>query len=320
MQNPLVTIICTCYNQADYVFDALNSVINQSYAPLELIIVENGSKDRSKEVIQDWIWLHDYFKPAKVFFHPEPLGYCSAFNFALLSASGKYILDLSADDLLLTHHVENAVKALERSHAGAYFCNALLSFEDGSQRVFHEVGENEKVRVEVPEGDLYELLIMKYAICSATLVFRTKALKAMGGYDESLTYEDFDIMVRMARQHRFVFGDLVGIKKRILSQSFSSSQYKAKQSVMLPSTYKVCRKIQLMNRSAKEERALLERVMYECKHALASANFDVAGDFLELARELSANHLTFWLYVCWQRMKLDLSYWYEKWGKINFPR
>jgi glycosyltransferase involved in cell wall biosynthesis len=320
MQNPLVTVVCTCFNQADYVFDALNSVVNQCYSPLELIIIENGSIDRSREVIQDWMWLHDYFTPKKVFFHNKPKGYCSAFNTALFSASGKYIIDLAADDLLLPHHVENAVRALERSHAGAYFCNALLSFADGSQRHFYKVGADENVNERIPEGDLYELLIRKYAICSATLVFRTMALKEMDGYDELLSYEDYDIMVRMARLHRFVFGDVVGVRKRILPHSFSSRQYQARQSVILPSTYKVCRKIQLMNRSAIEESALLERVMHECKHALASANFEVAGNFLELARELGANNLNFWLYVCWQWSKFDLSFLYKRWAKFNSQR
>ncbi|WP_114750167.1 glycosyltransferase family 2 protein [Pleomorphovibrio marinus] len=320
MDNPLVTVICTCYNHADYVFDSLNSVVNQCYSPLELIIIDNASSDNSREVIQNWLWLHDYVKPLHVFFHEEPLGYCSSFNKALFSSTGKYVVDLAADDILLQEHITKAVHALEKSHSGAYFCNALLKGTNGDQKYFYKVGEDGKALEAVPQGDMYEILVRRYALCSATLVFRSMALKKMGGYDESLSYEDFDVMVRMARSHRFVYGDWVGVEKRILPQSYSSTQYQARHSVMLPSTYMVCRKIQLINRSAKEQKALLERVMHESKHALASANFETAGKLLELARELNANNLRYWFYLFWQASKVDLSFFYRKWNSLNFRR
>src|SRR5690606_24064535 len=105
--------------------------------------------------------------------------------------------------------------------------------------------------------------------------FKTEVLKNEGGHDEDLSYEDFDIIVRLARNYLFVFNEYIGVKKRLLENSFSSKQYSIRNSVMLPSTLKICRKIQLMNRSHRENNALKFRVMFETKHALASANFDV---------------------------------------------
>lgn len=310
LSTPLVSVICTCFNHEKYVFEALNSVVNQTYSNIELFIIDNGSKDNSVEVIQNWLWLHDYFTSVKTYYHANTRNYCQVFNEALRKCTGTFVVDLAADDILCPSHLDTAVSSLEESQAGVYFCNAILLDERGRSRTFYSRYMNGSLKESVPQGDMYRHLVEKYVVCSATLVFRTFILLKENGYDESLSYEDFDIMVRLGRKYKFIFNNSIGVEKRLLRTSFSAGQYRAKNSIMLPSTYQVLKKINRMNRTEEENRALINRSLHEIKHALASANFDIAGEMLSFVYELGGRTKRFWLYWGWWRLRVNVSWLY----------
>ncbi|WP_304516392.1 glycosyltransferase family 2 protein [Cecembia rubra] len=305
---PLVSIICTVYNQEDYVNEALDAVLEIEYPNLELIIVDNGSTDYSGRQIKNWLEEHGG-KLQVIFISRSPgMPYCKSFNMAFEQAKGDYFIDLSGDDLICKEHVQKSVAHLEKNpFAAVCFSDAFL-FSKGKQlRTFYKRKVSGELQSAVSDGDIYELLVAKHHCLSVTMVIRSSAFKFEGAYDESLAYEDFDIQVRLARKYPFVFSDHIGIKKRIHSKAMSVDQYKRYKSVMLPSTLKVCQKIKTMNRTQKEDLALLNRVQFELKHALLSANFQVAGGFVELAQELGAEGLGFRLYKKWLKHHWDVS-------------
>ncbi|EON78606.1 glycosyl transferase [Lunatimonas lonarensis] len=304
---PLVSVICTSYNHEKYVFKALNSVLNQNYDAIELIIVDNGSQDNTVKVIEDWLWLHDFFKPVKTFFYTQRNNYCRIFNKALDLCTGTYVIDLAADDELLPSHIATAVSNLESSNAAVYFSNVYLWFEDGSLKPFYPVTEAGDLIQKVPAGDVYKYVVERYAISTVSLVFKRQVLKREGGYDPSLVYEDFDILVRLARKYRFVFHPNIGVKKRILSSSFSAQQYRVGSCRMLPSTYHVLLKIKKMNVTVDENAALAKRILFESKHALASANFDTAEKMLALAWSLKVKRLHVFFFRIWAQSRINVS-------------
>ena len=308
MTSPLVSIICTCYNHEEYIVGALNSVLSQSYGFIELVIIDNGSYDQSVRLIQSWLEENKSPIKTQLILHADTINYCQSFNQGLATVKGKYLIDLSGDDELLLHHVAQAVEVLEKENEAVYFSNALLvGYNSASARTFYPVNREGMLMEAVASGNVYEHVVQKNFLCAPTMVFMTEALKNEGGYDEDLSYEDFDIIVRLARKHRFVFNEYIGVKKRILKNSFASKQYSIRNSVMLPSTLKVCRKIQRMNSSERENKALKFRVMFETKHALASANFDVASGFLKLGQELGISSLRYHLFWFWEKMRWDFS-------------
>ncbi len=313
----MITVICTCYNQGPFVKKALDSVLGQSHKEIQLIIIDNGSEDGSRANIDNWL----LNKPAEIevitFFYPEKRNYCRVFNHALERAEGKYLADLAADDYYQPHHLENSIARLEETGAGACFCNAYLLRESGNFDTFYPADKNGKALGLVEQGDVYELLVRKYAICTASLVFNLNFVVQEGGYDEDLSYEDFDIIIRMSRKYPFVYYDGIGVIKRLLKNSLSTFQYVTGESTMLPSTLMVCEKIKQMNKSEREDKALKFRVLHESKHALLSANFGVAGKFLDLADQLGADGGYFKLYQLWFRSKLNLSAFYTLWRKIQ---
>jgi len=310
---PLVTIICTAFNHEVYIEQALDSVLAQDYPKLELIIVDNASQDRTKKIIENRTLVNPNKIPIQKIFRVDPLPYCASFNDAFLLSKGKYFIDLSGDDSLQPDHIRYSVDKLE-SNPDAVICfsDAYLKKGKGQLKTFYPRDKEGHLQSTVMQGDLYEKLVKMHMILSVTMMVRSETFKSIGMYDESLSYEDFDIMVRLAREHPFVFSDHIGVVKNIHSKSLSSGQYRTRNSIMLPSTLKVCYKIKAMNRTEGEDKALKERVIFELKHTLFSANFDVAEGFLELAKSLGASGLVFWIFRMWAKNQWDISGFYSK--------
>ncbi|GAB2616057.1 glycosyltransferase [Belliella aquatica] len=303
----LVSIICTVFNQEDYVVEALESVKNQDYQNYELIILENGSEDDSAKLIKKWV-AENGTLPIKVIHQKTPLPYCQMFNKGLAISQGKYIMDLSGDDLILPGHLTKSVARLaENPDSGFCFSDVELFKAGQKAEAFYQRDQSGILTQRVKEGDIYIEIVKGNPILSVSLIFDGEKLKGIGGYDESLVYEDFDVLVRLSRKFPAVFSNHIGVKKRLHSDSFSYQQYQPKVSKMLPSTLRVCQKIFELNLTKEENQALLSRAMFEAKHALWSANFEVAQGFLNLAKELGNTGFKYNLFKLWAKSKVNLS-------------
>lgn len=317
---PLVTIILTAFNQGTFIEETLESIKNQGYPNLEVFIIDNGSSDNTKQKITAWLEKNNSAFNASTFFRQETMPYCQSFNQVFLKSKGKFLIDLSGDDVLLPGHISTSVSKLQQSIGAAVcFSDVLMVYSNGKKKTFYKRTPNGHLKQKVKIGDVYSNLVERNIISSVSLVFDASIFTKVGGYDESLAYEDFDIMVRLARNYQFVFSNHIGIKKRIHSKSFAAGQYLPKKSKMLPSTLKVCQKIKEMNRRPKEDKALIKRVLFETKHALWSANFESARGFVSLAKGLGAKGLKMSLYDSWASVKMDISGLYLLIKKIN-PR
>ncbi|NVJ85146.1 MAG: glycosyltransferase family 2 protein [Algoriphagus sp.] len=306
-----VTIICIAFNHEDWIFEALESVAMQDYYAKELLIIDNGSSDQTPAKIQEWVNQFTGLFPVKTIFNEEPRPYCSVFNAAFLQTDCDYVVDLSGDDVLYPDHLSLSIKQLKKDPNAAFcFSDAYLLSSSGAIRTFYKRNAFSELRENVELGNLYETLLRRNTICSATIVFNAKILKKEGGYDESLYYEDFDIQIRLTRKYPVVFSDHVGILKRVHPRSMSSQQYQRYISRMLPSTVKVCEKALELNQSEDENQALQERILFELKHALWSANFLAAKHLIELAEKLHTKNPRLAFYRWWSKIKVDLSWLY----------
>ena len=93
---PLVSVICIAYNHAPYVQEALHSLFEQTYAPLEIIVLDDASKDNSVENIERAI----EGRSVKTVFHTSNRGYTKTFNQGLAMSTGQYIIDFALDEPL----------------------------------------------------------------------------------------------------------------------------------------------------------------------------------------------------------------------------
>ncbi len=258
-----VAVICLCYNHTSYVAEALQSVLNQTYHDWELIIVDDASVDDSVEKIQEFVEANNSFSIQTVFSSTND-GNCKSFNKALAHTNADYIIDLAADDILLPDRLASAVESMEvNDNIALNFSNAHYISETGKVLYPHyPVNSSGNSKVEVPQGDVFTEIIKRYFICSPTMVYRASYLKQLGGYDENLAYEDFDIKIRMARDYPFSYTDKILVSKRIVKTSMSENQYK-RNNRQLDSTLQICFKIYLLLQNKNERNALLRRVAFE---------------------------------------------------------
>lgn len=291
---PLVTIICLSYNHENFVAEAIDSVLHQDYPNIELIVIDDCSIDRSAEIIKEVC----VGKDIKYILNKENLGNCAAFNEAYVQSNGKFIIDFSADDILLPNRVSVGVRELEGNGIdfGVHYSDAMMIEENGNYLGLHssltktiEPGET------MPEGNIFSEVLARYFICPPTLMARRRVFEALGGYDESLSFEDFDFIIRSAREFSYCYSSEVLVKRRIVEQSKSQAQYK-KGSADLWSVMAVCEKAMHLVKNKEEREALNQRLQYECRQVIIHNETEIVDRYLDLMKRNGLSSITRTLY------------------------
>ncbi|TLV01150.1 glycosyltransferase [Dyadobacter luticola] len=281
LEKPLVTVILTALNQEKYIEETLTSVFYQTYPYIQLIVIDNASTDGTRSVIETFKAKAPAFQYIQ---NPFNVGLCKAFNQGLLVAQGKYVIDLSGDDIMIADRIEKQVACFEElsSDYGVIFSNATYINEQGRKLNNHYViDRNGKSLEKIPSGDVYKNVLEKYFICTPTMMMRTESLNQLGGYDESLLFEDFDFWVRSSVRFKYFYQDEILTLKRVLSGSLSSHVYR-KGSGMLASYYAVCNKAYDLNRDQREFDLLAARIRTFIRKCLYAQEFELALRFRRL--------------------------------------
>ncbi len=123
---PLVSIIVTVFNSENYIANAIESIINQTYKNIELVIVDDGSTDNSSFIINS-------FKDKRIkYYYQENLGQCTASNKGFHKSTGVLIKFFDADDLLAPETIEAQVKAIEPFSFSKICFTNLAYFSDSA--------------------------------------------------------------------------------------------------------------------------------------------------------------------------------------------
>lgn len=309
-EKPIVTVILTAYNQEKFIEEALASVFYQTYAPIQLIVVDNASSDNTLGVIESFRAKSPAFQLIR---NRHNIGLCRAFNQGLQIAQGEYVVDLSGDDVMIADRIEKQVEAFESlsDDYAVVFTNARYIGKSG-QRLHHHypVDSKGKTTSRVPSGDVYKSILERYFICTPTMMMRTSALQQLGGYDESLAFEDFDFWVRSSVQFKYFYLDEVLTKKRVLKTSLSTGVYK-KGSGMLQSYYAVCNKAYDLNRDQQEFDLLAARIRTFIRKCLYAQEFELAVRFRRLLNYIENPGWQTELVVLMCRLHLPVNFAYR---------
>jgi len=116
-----ISIVMPVFNSEKYLEDCLNSLVNQTFKDFELICVNDGSTDNTKEIIDN---LENEYPDIK-FITIQNSGVCKTRNLGIANSTGDYILPLDADDKIGTEYIEKAVQVLDNNkNTGLVYCNA----------------------------------------------------------------------------------------------------------------------------------------------------------------------------------------------------
>lgn len=272
-----VTVVCSCYNHSSFVTESLKSVLNQSHKYIQLIVIDDFSTDNSVAVIEDFI--KEY--PEIIFIkNTTNLGLTKSFNHAMQLAKGIFFIDLAADDILLSNCIEIQLKTFQNSpfeNLAIVYGNAeLISEKETHISYYFEVDSQNKTIEKRQSGDIYaEIISNKTVICSVSSMVKKSVFDELKGYDENLSYEDYDFWIRVSRNHSIEFLDSILIQKRILPNSLHANFFKSKNKHGY-STQQILTKAFKLNRNKKENQNLLGRIFLEIKIALKTKNYYLA--------------------------------------------
>lgn len=215
---PLISVIALCYNHAPFLKETLDSIQAQTYAPIQLIIVDDGSCDQSRDLITRWASKTDL--DHELVFNERNLGICGSLNRALSRAKGEYVAIVATDDVWFPQKLAVQVARIETlPHVGVVYSDAAVIDEGGahvSESLIRSWGF-----AEAPEGDLFIQFLEKNPVPAPTALIRKSCFDAVGDYDESLSFEDLDMWLRIAGHYHFAYIDEVLALYREVTTSLS---------------------------------------------------------------------------------------------------
>lgn len=210
MQNlPLVSVVLPVYNCEKYLPLAIDSILNQTYTNLELILVDGCSSDGSVEICEKYA---NEDRRVKLIANSQSTGLCKSLNQAILSSNGMYIARMDADDISSINRIEEQVRVLET--------DPQLVIVGCSINIIDEAGRKTGIR----EYHVDDLSIRKHMFffspfCHPAVMMRKSMLLACGLYDlECEVSEDYDLYFRLG-----MFGHFYNINKILFSYRIVSS-------------------------------------------------------------------------------------------------
>ncbi len=221
-QSPLVTVAVSSYNCRDFIIETLESVKSQSYSPIQLIIIDDCSNDDSVDLIKHWV--NANYPDAKFHVNERNLGVTSVFAKALELAEGKYFSFIGSDDVMCSSKIEAQVAVLEQTDdsVAATFSDSFLMKEDGSKHFGLYIQRFRQLEY-VPNGYIYDLLAGGNFIPAHAVLTKTDHIREAGGFDTSLSFEDWDLWLKLAKAKQFIYTDQPLVYYRIRKKSLMHS-------------------------------------------------------------------------------------------------
>lgn len=182
-QNPSISVIMPVYNQGDYVGEAIESILNQTYTDFEFIIVNDGSIDNTEDSVLS-------YTDERIIYvkNGRNLGNYPARNIGMQMAKGKYIAVMDADDIALPIRLERQFMYME-GHPEISAIGSWFRFSDNLQQYKNPV-EDKKIRI---------ALLRDNCFTHSSLLIRSEVLRNLNGYKEQFKFAaDYDLVCQIA--------------------------------------------------------------------------------------------------------------------------
>lgn len=277
---PLVSVVIPTYNMAEYINEAVDSVLNQTYKSIEVIVIDDGSKDNTKEVLKR-------YDSAIKYIYQENKGASAARNTGVRISKGEFIAFLDADDIWLSGKLSEQMKLiLSDNSIGLVSCSGYEIGEEGKViRLFQKTDYASK-------GKLLKMLCLKNIISGGSeALVRKECFDKVGRYDESLVSslaEDWDLWLRIAPLYNIRFISIPLVKIRVRANSLCSP---------LNAEQMLCNELQILKRVFSSSGLKFSRLMkqraYSYRYYSAAVAYKECKDIVNSRRCLKKSFLTF---------------------------
>jgi teichuronic acid biosynthesis glycosyltransferase TuaG len=212
LHEPLISIIIPCYNGESFIRDSIESVIGQSHKNWELMVVDDGSKDGSRDVVGEYI--ND--KRITLIVNKHNIGIPQTKNRGLSRAKGEYIAFLDQDDIWMPSKLElqlglfeNEGEAVGIVCTGMLFMNSAMRYE----RIFKGFDDTS-------QEDLLKNLYLYPINSSSIMMTKREVIARVGVFDENLVgWDDYELLMRIATRFQLKYVRELLVKKRVHTDS-----------------------------------------------------------------------------------------------------
>lgn len=183
-----ISVVIPCYNHAHLVGDAIRSALNQTLPPAEILVVDDGSKDNPREVVESF--------PAPVrYLHKPNGGLSSARNFGIQHATGDWIALLDSDDWWAPEKLARQAVALAATPGAVLSHTSVITVRPN--------GRTDQIHAGEPP--YWPNIRFRNPIAASSVLVEAQAVRDAGGFNESLrTCEDWDLWIRLGPDRPFV--------------------------------------------------------------------------------------------------------------------
>ena len=216
--SPLVTIIIPTYNPCEYLDKTLSSIYAQDYKNIEVLVVDDCSDDVALQYIYK---LQELYKFNLYVLNENSGGCAKPLNEGIKIARGKYIGICAQDDFHLIEKTSRQVRYMEANP------NFLISFTD----VFSVIGGNDVqyIKQKTPmrkSGRIFEdVLLQRFYIPALSVLIRREVFDVVGGFDENLLIEDWDMWLKIANKFEIAYLDVATACYRSHSENISKKRF-----------------------------------------------------------------------------------------------
>ncbi len=191
--SPKVSIIVPCYNHRIFIEKLINSIYSQSFKNFELIVLDDGSKDGSADLLQTLSEKHGFYLKLK-----ENEGLCKTLNQGLLLAKGEYITIIASDDFIPDYRLEEQVSFLD-IHPEIDVVAGCMTVVDVNNNPSNLKSNRVKGLVSL-DG-----MLKRNQVFAATAMIRMTTFKKFGNYNEEHVFEDFGMWLKILKGHGKIF-------------------------------------------------------------------------------------------------------------------
>ncbi len=215
MKDGLASIITPCYNGAKYISQTIDSVLAQTYENWEMIIIDDGSKDNSEEIVRAYMEKDSRIK----FLQQANAGSAAARNNGIRSAEGQYIALLDADDLWEPEFLESQIAFMKEKGASCVY-SSYRCIDENSKEILSPVICKEKITVK-------DMLVTNYIGCLSGLYDISKAGKIYLHEELKSMRDDYAYWLDVVKVDGFAYGNQSLLARyRVLASSTTGNKKK----------------------------------------------------------------------------------------------
>ncbi len=220
MNNPIVTYIAVSYNHQNYLRETLNSIILQDhFNECELIVWDDGSKDESRQEISNWKKENDSINNVNLFLNSENIGLCPTLNKCIEIAKGTWIKMIACDDVLELNYFTEFYKQVRAHQNASFFCSDISITDSNSKTTIKSNWNYSNIKPTHEYINEFKNLLNAQYLHAPSMCFKKDLWKTIGGFDSSLSYEDWDFLLRAKKDHEFCFSEKQLVKYRVHSHN-----------------------------------------------------------------------------------------------------